>query len=144
MTPEQRVAVVAEAQTWQGTPFHHLARVKGAGVDCAQLLIGVYHACGLIPAIDTGYYPPDWHFHRNEERYLEMLQQFCDPTEDPQPGDIAMFRFANCASHGAIVVAWPVVIHAYIRRKVGTADAAHDVELIGRVDSFWTLKEPTP
>jgi len=144
MTPEQRAAVVAEARTWLGTPFHHLARVKGAGVDCAQLLIGVYHACGLIPDIDTGYYPPDWHFHQNEERYLEMLEKFCDRTDDPQPGDIAMFRFGHCSSHGAIVIAWPTVIHAYIRRKVGEADAANDVELIGRVDSFWTLKEATP
>lgn len=142
MTPEQRAAVVAEAQTWLGTPFHHLARVKGAGVDCAQLLIGVYHACGLIPDIDTGYYPPDWHFHQTKERYLEMLEKYCDRTEDPQPGDIAMFRFARCASHGVIVIAWPTVIHAFFRRKVSYADALRDAEIAGRVDSFWTLKEP--
>ena len=29
-----RAAVVTEAKTWIGTPFHHAARVRGAGVDC--------------------------------------------------------------------------------------------------------------
>jgi cell wall-associated NlpC family hydrolase len=144
MTPEQRAAVVAEAMTWQGTPFHHLARVKGAGVDCAQIIIAVYHACGLIPDIDTGYYPPDWHFHRRDELYRQWIERYCDPTDDPQPGDIALFHFGHCDSHGAIVIAWPTVLHAFFRRKVGTADALGDVELAGRLAGFWTLKEPQP
>ena len=33
-----REAVVTEAKTWIGTPFHHAARIKGAGVDCLMLL----------------------------------------------------------------------------------------------------------
>ena len=35
MTPESvlvdRYAVVTEARTWLGTPFHHQARLKGVG-----------------------------------------------------------------------------------------------------------------
>jgi cell wall-associated NlpC family hydrolase len=31
-----RAAVVAEARSWLGTPFHHQGRVKAAGVDCAM------------------------------------------------------------------------------------------------------------
>ena len=36
-----RAAVVAEAIAWLGTPYHHRARIKGVGVDCAQLALGV-------------------------------------------------------------------------------------------------------
>lgn len=49
----QRQAVVAEAKTWIGTGFHHEARIKGAGVDCAQLLIAVFSACGFVPEFTT-------------------------------------------------------------------------------------------
>ena len=33
--------VVRMARTWLGTPYHHQGRVKGAGVDCGGLVIGV-------------------------------------------------------------------------------------------------------
>ena len=56
---QQRTALVDAARSWLNTPYHHKARVKGAGVDCAQLLIGVYTDAGLIEAFDTGDYPPD-------------------------------------------------------------------------------------
>lgn len=32
----QRAAVVAEARSWIGTPYHNCADVKGAGVDCGN------------------------------------------------------------------------------------------------------------
>lgn len=34
---EQRAAVAQEALAWLGTPYHHHARIKGVGVDCAQI-----------------------------------------------------------------------------------------------------------
>ncbi len=39
--------VIDEARTWIGTPFMHQGRMKGKGVDCVGLLIGVAHALGL-------------------------------------------------------------------------------------------------
>ena len=45
-----RAKVVAEARSWIGTPWQHQARTKGAGVDCAGLVIGVARALGLVPA----------------------------------------------------------------------------------------------
>ena len=70
---QQRTAVLDEARSWLGTPYHHRACVKGAGVDCAQILIAVYANAGLIQAFDTGDYPPDWMLHREEERYLGFV-----------------------------------------------------------------------
>ena len=111
-----RQRVIDEAITWLGTPFHHLAQVKGAGVDCAQLLIAVYSAAGLAKAFHPEYYPADWHMHKDEPRFVNTLLDYCDPLppdEIPQPADIALFRFGRHAAHGAIVEDWPLIIHAW-------------------------------
>ena len=138
-----RAAVVAEAVAWLGTPYHHRARLKGIGVDCAQLPIGVYANVGLIEAFDTGEYPPDWHLHRAGERYLAVICRLAreiDP-EDVQPGDVVLFKFGRAFSHGAIVTDWPRIVHA--NRKDGAVvlgDALRDPDLIGRpmkAFSYW-------
>jgi NlpC/P60 family putative phage cell wall peptidase len=130
-----RAAVVAEAIAWLGTPYHHRARLKGVGVDCAQLPIGVYANVGLIEAFDTGEYPPDWHLHRAGERYIAVISRLAgeiDPAE-VQPGDVLLFKFGRAFSHGAIVTDWPRIVHA--NRKDGAVvlgDVTHDADLIGR------------
>lgn len=44
-----RAAFVAEARDWLGTPYHHQGRVKGVGVDCIGLPIGVARVLGILP-----------------------------------------------------------------------------------------------
>lgn len=107
--------VVAEACTWLRTPWHHEGSIKGAGVDCAMLLVCVFGAVGLIPAIDPRPYPIDHMLHHDQERFLGWLQQYAtDVTEgDPQPGDVIVYRVGRCFSHGAIVTEWPFIIHAF-------------------------------
>jgi NlpC/P60 family putative phage cell wall peptidase len=128
----QRAAVVAEARTWLGTPYHHEARLKGIGVDCAQLLAGIFSApsVALIAPPQIPHYPPDWHLHRDAERYLGIIlahaREFDPPAAGPLPGDVVLWKFGRCFSHGAIVLAWPTVIHAYVGKgcvldDVGTA-----------------------
>jgi NlpC/P60 family putative phage cell wall peptidase len=132
-----RRLVLAEAQSWLGTPFHHQGRVKGAGVDCAMLLAEIYHRCGLVPYVDPGYYPPDWHLHRDAERYLEKLMPYArELAGPPAPGDVAVFQFGRTFSHGAIVTAWPRLIHAYWRRGVVWGDATLH-PLVGRQARFF-------
>ncbi|MDY7537682.1 NlpC/P60 family protein [Undibacterium sp. RTI2.1] len=134
----KRAQIVAEAQTWLGTKYHHQGRVKGAGVDCAMLLIEVYHRLGLIPDIDPRPYPHDWHFHRDDERYLGWVKQYAKPVDVPMPGDVVLFQFMRCVSHGAIVVQWPQVIHSYVTEGVVLADASSGV-LGKRVRGFYSL-----
>lgn len=112
MNPE-RAQVVAEARTWLRTPWHHAARVKGAGVDCAQLLIGVYAAAGAIAAFDPPPYGRDWFLHDDRELLLELLEPYVVSVDAGEvlPGDLALFRFGRCVAHAAIVVAWPEIIH---------------------------------
>src|SRR6266496_3157295 len=71
-----RELVVKEAESWIGTPFHHAARVKGAGVDCLMLLAEVYERAGVVAPIEPPFYVPDWHLHRDAERYLEGLIRY--------------------------------------------------------------------
>lgn len=125
----KRAAIVREAESWIGTPFHHAARVKGAGVDCLMLLAEVYERAGIIGRIEPPFYVPDWHLHRDVERYLAGLMQYAreiaGPREGtgPLPGDIVLFRFGRTFSHGAIVTEWPRLIHAYWSIGVVRGDA---------------------
>ena len=160
MTDQRRAAVVEEARSWLGTPYHHMGRVKGVGCDCLTLLAAVYHAAGIVPEIEIPHYPPDWHLHRSAELYLEGLLTYareiplaslqppaqaegerdgaasglalpCDAREGiewamadlVQAGDVALFRFGRCFSHGGIVVDWPTVIHAWHVGGVMLTDA---------------------
>ena len=133
-----RDAVVAEAKTWIGTPFHHAARIKGAGVDCLMLLAEVYERAGVTAGrINPPFYVPDWHLHRDAERYMEGLLRYARPVDAPETGDVALFRFGRTYSHGAVVIEWPRLIHAYWSIGVVWGDATL-FPLAGRAVRFFT------
>lgn len=137
---ETRDAIVAEAQSWLQTTWHHEARMKGIGVDCAQFLIAVYSAVGLVPAFDTGHYPPDWHLHRTEQRFLDALLQYADPVAEGLPGDIAMFSYGRHAAHGSIVVEWPLIVHAWRDEGAVVLSDVQNGPLEERFAGFYRLK----
>lgn len=110
----ERDRVVEIALSWERTPYHHRARIKGVGVDCAHYLIAVYSEAGLIEPFDPGHYPPDWHMHNSGEQYLSFVEKFCQPVNYPMPGDIVVFKFGRAYSHGAIILNWPEIIAANI------------------------------
>ena len=126
-SPTIRQAVIAEATTWIGTPFHYNnSMVRGAGVACGPLLIAVYGKVGIpVPAISSlGHFPMDWHMNTDEERYLNILLGFTKVVEIPQPGDIALFKIGKVHGHSAIVTEWPRVIHVLWKSVVQHADAS--------------------
>lgn len=142
----KRAEIVTEALSWVAakTPYHHHGRVRGVGVDCAMLLAEVFHTCGMVPHVDAGFYPREWHLHRGEELFLGWLAK-CGAREvaTPRPGDVAIYRFGRCFSHGAIVVADSgLAVHSYIGR--GVIRTAPDEEpLAGRERRCFTLfKDP--
>lgn len=142
MTPQDRQNVVSEAITWLNTPYHHQAALKGVGVDCVMLMIEVYRKCGLVSVdVDPRPYAHDWHMHRSEEVYLGGVELLAAPVDVPQPGDIALFQFGRCVSHGAIVTQWPMVIHAYIEHgAVVLTDISKSAALTSRLRGFFSLK----
>jgi len=112
---EQRAAVVAEARSWCGTPYHNCADVKGAGVDCAMLIVRVFVDLKLVPPFDPRPYPPDWHLHRSEERYLGFVFERARRVDRPQPGDVMVLRYGRAFAHGGIVTRQDplTVVHAF-------------------------------
>ena len=136
---QQRNAVVTEALTWLGTPYHHHARLKGVGVDCGQSLCAIYEAAGVTATIDPGAYSTAWHLHRSEELYIEWLQRAgAVPTEQPRAGDVALFRFGRTFSHGGVLIDRHTVLHAYISQAV-ILTRLDEAPLAGRPVQFWTL-----
>lgn len=112
---QQRAAIVAQARRWIGTPYHPMADVPGAGVDCGMLLVRVFVDSGLVPPFDPRPYPPDWHLHHDNERYLALVLTHCTEIAAPQPGDVAVFRYGRCYAHGGIVTAADplTLVHAF-------------------------------
>lgn len=129
---ERRKKVVDEAISWIGTPYRTNARVKGkdGGVDCLTFLADVFANAGEIERLPIPRYPHDFHLHSKEEYYLNGKDEtpgilsFCDEVEDvnPLPGDVYLFKFGHSFSHSAIVVDYPVIIHAWLRRPVSRDD----------------------
>lgn len=113
-----RQALVDEAMSWLDTPWHHAGRIKGAGVDCGQILVEIYVNVGLIERPVIASYPADWAQHRDEERYLAVVMQYCHAVETPQPGDIVVYRCGRSFSHGGLVIDWPRIIHADLKQGV--------------------------
>jgi cell wall-associated NlpC family hydrolase len=137
-----RAAIVAEAMTWLRTPYHHRARVKGAGVDCAQILIGVFAGVGLIAAFDAGDYPRDWMLHRDEDRFRACVRQHADQIDlaDLQPGDVALYLVGKCFAHGAIALDWPLILHADSRYGEVTLADGDQGWLAGRPVEFYRIR----
>lgn len=138
---EARAKVVAEARSWLSTPYHHRAKLKGIGVDCAQLVLGVYENAGLVKPFDTGDYPMDWHLHREDERYLTIISRLAGPIEREaaKPGDVVLFKFGRAFSHGGIITEWPQIVHA--NRKDGAVvygDLERDIDLVERPKAFFS------
>lgn len=134
---DERRRVIAEAESWLGTPYHHMGRLKGVGCDCLTLLAGVYHAVGVIQALEIPFYPPDWHLHRSAERYIDGLVGYAREVECAGPGDVALFKFGRCFSHSAIVTRWPRLIHAWHAGGVMRGDASQPL-LAGRPARFFS------
>lgn len=132
--------IIREALGWLNTPYHHEADVKGAGVDCAMLLVRVYRDAGLIPAIDPRPYPADWMLHRDEERYLGWVKQYADPVTEPQPGDVVLYKVGRCFAHGGIVLAWPDIIHAFRDEGAVVRGRFDTGRLAGREMQLWRVR----
>jgi cell wall-associated NlpC family hydrolase len=146
MSQSERERVLECAARWLNTPYHHMGRVRGAGVDCAMLPLEIYTEAGLIrysPVVP--FYPLDWAMHRDEERYLNMVREIvarsggaevAHPSERrPMPGEFLLFQFGRAFSHGAVVVEWPLCMHAHIRRGVEYVDVLAEPKLRAKIDA---------
>lgn len=115
-------AIIAEARTWLGTPWHHQACVKGVGADCTGVVRGVGNALGLMRYDDKA---EDTKAYRGYGRapiprlVVQGLDQFLDrvPRAEAGPGDVLLLR-APEPQHLAIVTDADSMIHATNARGV--------------------------
>jgi cell wall-associated NlpC family hydrolase len=140
-----RASVVREARRWIGTPYYPEGSVRGVGVDCGMLLVRVFVDTGLCEQFDPRPYPQDWMLHRSEEKYLGFIFDRAREVEEPRPGDIMVWRYGRCYSHGAIVTgAHPLtIVHAYrpargvVEETVENNLALNDVKRKPKFFSIW-------
>ena len=139
---ENRLRIILEAMDWVGTPYHHQARLKGVGVDCAQLVAGVAeNVFPRLKPINTEVYSVEWHLHNKEEKMCEMIEKFkCTQVslEEMQPGDIITFKFGRVQSHMGILVTDGQFIHARmdVKKVVINQLSGEWLERLGRAYKF--------
>ena len=141
MTPAQRDAVVAEALGWLGTPWRHMQRLKGVGVDCANLPAAVYEACGVIAHVQAEY-PRQWMLHRKQDRFIEWILAVGGREIDEVdllPGDLVLWKFGNTFSHSGFWLGAGAVLHAQIGVGVAYGDMTRDIDLCERERRYFTI-----
>lgn len=100
MKPFMRAALIAEARTWLGTPWHHQAAVRGAGCDCIGFVRGA--AEPFIGRIDQPMdYAATWPLYRSEERLRDAFAARATeiPFAEALPGDILLFGAGRGPAH---------------------------------------------
>ena len=100
-----------------------------------MLLVRVFVDCGLVAPFDPRPYPIDWHLHRSEERYLGFIFERAARSRRREPGDVVVFRYGRCYTHGGIVTAREplTIVHAFWpARRVLEEEVAHNSRIVGR------------
>jgi cell wall-associated NlpC family hydrolase len=115
----KRADIVAEALTWEGTPFKHQGRSR-SGVDCVGLGICVGRAVGLLGDYDI------LNYRRNADG-ADLLREFKGqmgrqkPINHALPGDTFLFRDGQFVIHVGIVISVAPrlqIIHSYAHNKM--------------------------
>jgi cell wall-associated NlpC family hydrolase len=135
---QERAAVIAEARSWLGTPYHHMARVKKHGVDCAMLLAEVYERAGVIAHVEVETYSIQWHLHRSEEKLMQTVSQYGHEVEAGKAGDIVLFKFGRAFSHGGILVSDGIIVHAQLNVGTTLDDIKAHSDLVQRDKKFFS------
>lgn len=134
-----REQIVAEARTWIDTPFHHQARLKGVGVDCAGVPVGVARDLGLTYADVAGYARVP-----AKGQFRAVIASVCDQINlyDVLPGDLMSFAFRFEEQHVAIVSQIDPIrlIHAW--EDIGkVVENDLDAVWMRRLRGCWRFKE---
>lgn len=108
---KKKLDIVRQARTWLGTPYHHQGRLKGVGVDCVGIIIGVGKELGIFD-----YDTKDYARSPNSNRMQAELDFHFDrvPFTEIRAGDIGFFKFKAEPQHLAFFTDIGV-LHAYMQ-----------------------------
>ncbi len=124
VTPD---ALVAEARTWLGTPFHWQASVKGVGADCKGFIWGVARALELPEAASLYAAMADYGARVPVALLRRGLAETLQAVSASAPGDLLLLKVAGRAQHLALHADAGVLLHTYSvgpRKVIATPIAA--------------------
>lgn len=134
-----RTEVINTARTWIGTRWRHQGRVKGIGVDCIGLIVGVARELGLS-LFDTTQYRPIPDGVRLRAQCEELMTRVTD--REPLPGDVCLMQFKGPPQHLGFVSTLdgrPSLIHAYVQDRKVVEHYSDLPEWIERVVAFYAI-----
>lgn len=116
-----------ELLSWKGTPYRHMGRVKGRGVDCTLYVAASLVEIEVIEKLEYGFYPPEWFLQTKEEWLLKIfrdngktnlkkgffLQELNITEKEFVRGDLVMFATER-KKYGRIVKPNAVTNHAMV------------------------------
>lgn len=111
--------VVAIAYQWLGTPYRHQACLKGIGVDCIGLVIGIAKELygGLPKDFVLPAYSPRWAEESKKQLMVTYGQKYLQIIEPKNalPGDVLMYQMLRNGptKHTGILVGEKRIIHSY-------------------------------
>lgn len=113
--------IVAIAQSWIGTPYHHQASVRGVACDCLGLVRGVWRELYDTEPEEAPSYTPDWGEGGGQEVLMNAALRHLEPVARNAPmglGEVLLFRMraGAVAKHLGILSqggSAPRFVHAY-------------------------------
>ncbi len=109
--------VVAEAQSWIGTPYRHQASLKSVGCDCLGLVRGIWRGLYGQEPEALKPYSADWAESGRADALLNAARRhFIEkPQAEMAAGDVILFRWKplHAAKHAGILASEQAFIHAY-------------------------------
>lgn len=117
-----RAALIEEARSWLGTPYHYRAAVKGVGCDCVGFINALRSWATGEPLLPMPPYSPDFAAQADHEPLRAAAVRHLVPVQigQEQPGDVLAFRWLRSAAvkHAGVLVTGDRMIHADMRSGV--------------------------
>ena len=143
----QRREIVLEAKSWRGTPYRHQQSLKGSGVDCVGLILGVGRALEILQITPDQWRPYARYARlpnprRMEQAMGEFLVKLEDATLETAPdGCIAWIQWRPGAPmHLAIIDREPGQPVRMIHALSTVGECVHHIvnqTWEARIVSFW-------
>lgn len=146
LTTEQRAKITIEVLSWIGTPYRGWSRIKRAGVDCGQLLAGVFINTGHLPAdleLPKGY-SLQVAQHKEDTAYIAKIEEYMREIQEHEvlPGDVVVYKLGLAFAHAGFVIEWPgAIVHAMAHHGVALAHGRNHPPLRRTTRKFYTLKD---
>lgn len=101
--------ILAEAQTWEGTPHRDRMAKRGVGIDCLYFLAAVACKFDVLPPFTMPFYRPIWGVGREFNVIERVLLGCCHATvvdkDGPlETGDAVIFSVGRQSNHVGLVI----------------------------------------